>query len=396
MKSGLLKYLTGGSFAGAAFLMATSAIGPGFITQTSVFTAAQGADFGFVILVSIAIDIIVQLNIWRIIAASGQKAPELANRVVPFSGHVLTLFIVLGGLVFNIGNIAGCGLGIQALAGLDPVPGAVISGTLAIVIFLVREFGRAMDRFAQWLGLLMIGMVLLVAWSSHPPVMTMAVHSILPDRINTLSILTLVGGTVGGYISFAGAHRMLETRRGEACTDQDVSRAAVAGIIISGIMRLLLFAAAFGVVAGGFTPDPANPAAAIFRSALGAPGLRIFGAILWCAAITSVVGASYTSVSFMETWHPVLEKNRRWIMVGFIGMATLFFALFGKPVQVLVAAGALNGWVLPLSLSLLLLAAARGKAGHQYSHAKWLGVAGWLVTALLVFISWQTFRELFS
>ena len=34
---------------GAAFLMATSAIGPGFLTQTSQFTAKYLASFAFVI-----------------------------------------------------------------------------------------------------------------------------------------------------------------------------------------------------------------------------------------------------------------------------------------------------------------------------------------------------------
>ena len=35
---------------GAAFLMATSAVGPGFLTQTATFTEKLGASFGFVIL----------------------------------------------------------------------------------------------------------------------------------------------------------------------------------------------------------------------------------------------------------------------------------------------------------------------------------------------------------
>jgi Mn2+/Fe2+ NRAMP family transporter len=38
---------------GAAFLMATSAVGPGFLTQTTVFTKQLAASFGFVILLSI-------------------------------------------------------------------------------------------------------------------------------------------------------------------------------------------------------------------------------------------------------------------------------------------------------------------------------------------------------
>jgi Mn2+/Fe2+ NRAMP family transporter len=53
---------------GAAFLMATSAIGPGFLTQTTLFTSELGASFGFVILVSILLDIAVQINTWRILA----------------------------------------------------------------------------------------------------------------------------------------------------------------------------------------------------------------------------------------------------------------------------------------------------------------------------------------
>ena len=39
----------------AAFLMATSAIGPGFLTQTAVFTNSLLASFGFVILISIEV-----------------------------------------------------------------------------------------------------------------------------------------------------------------------------------------------------------------------------------------------------------------------------------------------------------------------------------------------------
>ena len=42
---------------GAAFLMATSAIGPGFLTQTVVFTGQLGASFGFAILVSVLFDL---------------------------------------------------------------------------------------------------------------------------------------------------------------------------------------------------------------------------------------------------------------------------------------------------------------------------------------------------
>ena len=53
-----------GATLGAALLMATSAIGPGFLTQTAVFTQAFGADFAFAIAASVLVDIAAQVNVW--------------------------------------------------------------------------------------------------------------------------------------------------------------------------------------------------------------------------------------------------------------------------------------------------------------------------------------------
>ena len=61
-------------FVGAMFLMATSAIGPGFLTQTTVFTDQLRAAFAFAILASVLIDIAVQMNVWRVVGVSGRRA----------------------------------------------------------------------------------------------------------------------------------------------------------------------------------------------------------------------------------------------------------------------------------------------------------------------------------
>ena len=121
---------------GAAFLMATSAIGPGFLTQTATFTQTLLASFGFVILLSILLDIGAQLNIWRIIAVSEQRAQDIANKVLPGAGYLLALLIVMGGLAFNIGNVRFSVLGLYLLTGLSPVTGAFLSVLLAFCFFL--------------------------------------------------------------------------------------------------------------------------------------------------------------------------------------------------------------------------------------------------------------------
>lgn len=72
-----------GAIVGAAFLMATSAIGPGFLTQTAVFTEQFKANFAFTILVVTVATLIVQLNIWRVICVSGMRGQDIANKVAP-------------------------------------------------------------------------------------------------------------------------------------------------------------------------------------------------------------------------------------------------------------------------------------------------------------------------
>src|SRR5688500_15554660 len=145
---------------GAAFLMATSAIGPGFLTQTAVFTEDLLASFGFVILISLVIDIGAQVNIWSIIAVSQRRAQDIANMVFPGLGYALAGLVAFGGLVFNIGNIAGCGLGLNALAGIPVHTGSMISCVVALGIFWLRNAGSILDHATRLLGLIMIGLTL--------------------------------------------------------------------------------------------------------------------------------------------------------------------------------------------------------------------------------------------
>jgi Mn2+/Fe2+ NRAMP family transporter len=378
-----------GPLAGAAFLMATSAIGPGFITQTTVFTQQLLSSFGFVILISVLLDIIVQLNIWRIVAVAQLQAQDIANKVFPGMGYVLAALIVLGGLAFNIGNIAGAGLGLNVLIGTDVLTGAAISTAIALFIFWMKEAGTAMDWFAKILGFVMIGLTIYVAIQSQPPLLSVLHHSILPQQVSTTAIITLVGGTVGGYISFAGAHRLLAAGvKGEAQLQQ-VSKSSILAIVVAAVMRVLLFLAALGVVLSGAVINKDNPAAHVFQLAAGTIGYKIFGVVLWSAAITSVVGAAYTSVSFISNFHPWLKKQERSIISGFIIFSMLVFALVGKPVKVLVLVGALNGLILPVALALLLLAAHNKKIIGNYKHAKWLSIAGWLVVLVMGYMGLQ-------
>ncbi|PPA69965.1 NRAMP family divalent metal transporter [Jeotgalibacillus proteolyticus] len=375
---------------GAAFLMATSAIGPGFLTQTTTFTQTLAASFGFVILVSIIIDIGAQMNIWRIIAVSEKRAQDIANDVFPGLGYVLAFLIVMGGLAFNIGNIGGAGLGTNVLFGVSPEMGALFSGIVAVGIFLVKEAGRLMDRFTQLLGFLMIGLTIFVMFQSQPPIGEAITRTFIPETIDLLAIVTLVGGTVGGYITFAGGHRLLDAGLKGRENLGEVTKSSISAIGIASIMRIFLFLATFGIVAQGLQIDPSNPPASVFQLAAGNVGYKIFGVVMWAAAVTSVVGAAYTSVSFIKTFSPVLQKYEKLLIVSFIVISTTVFVIVGQPVMILILVGSVNGLILPISLGVMLIAAHKAKIVGDYKHPIWMTVFGAIIVVVMAYMGGYT------
>lgn len=384
------------AFLGAAFLMATSAIGPGFLTQTSRFTEELLASFGFVIFISLLLDIGVQLNIWRLVTVTNKRAQDLANDVLPGLGWMLAGLIGFGGWVFNIGNIAGCGLGLQALTGLDVRMGAILSCIISLAIFWNKEAGKLIDGFVKILGIAMIIFTVYIAISSAPPIGEALYRTIWPEKVDAAKIVTLVGGTVGGYISFAGAHRLLDAGIHGKQSVRLVDRGAIRGIAVTTVMRYILFLAALGVVSQGFVLGNDNPAGAVFKAAAGTIGFRFFGFVMWCAAITSVIGASYTSISFFKTLHPALGKNNRVMVSAFITTAALTFLFLGNPVTLLILAGAVNGLILPVALTVILISAQNRKITAIYHHPLWMQVAGWLVVLAMSWMGISTLQKVWE
>jgi Mn2+/Fe2+ NRAMP family transporter len=150
---------------------------------------------------------------------------------------------------------------------------------------------------------------------------------------------------------------------------------------------VLLFLAALGVVTAGTTLDPANPPASVFRAAAGEVGFRFFGIVMWAAAVTSVVGASYTSVSFLRSVSAAVARRERSAIIALIVASTALFLFVGQPVRTLVLVGAINGFILPLALGAMLLASRRREAIGEYRHPVWLTVFGWVVVGVMTAMS---------
>ena len=345
---------------GSVFLMATSAIGPAFLTQTAVFTAQFYASFAFAILISIIIDIGAQINIWRILVVTGLRGQEISNKVLPGLGTIISILIAFGGLAFNIGNIAGAGLGLNAIFGLDVKWGAAITAIFAILIFVSRSGQKIMDIISMILGIVMILVVAYVMIVSNPPYGDALVHTFAPEHPFKLilPIITLVGGTVGGYITFAGAHRILDSGIKGKTYLPFVNRSAIAGILTTGVMRTLLFLAVLGVVV-----------------------------------------TAYTSATFLKTLHKSLFHKNNLIVIIFIVISTFIFLFIGKPVSLLIIAGAINGWILPITLGAILIASRKKSIVGDYQHPTWMlvfGIIAVIVTIMTGIFSLQDLASLWK
>ena len=203
-------------------------------------------------------------------------------------------------------------------------------------------------------------------------------------------MLTLLGGSCGGYITFSGAHRLLDAgyggNKGEV---RHFRQSVLTGISVSGTVRILLFLCVLGVCTQGTALVTANvdaitsaknPAAEAFRLAAGNLGYRLFGLALFSAGVTSVIGAAYTSVSFLKTLHPYVREHESQFIVGFIAFSTLVMAVLGGAKKMVIFAGAVNGLILPISLCCMLLACRNPKVvGKEYRHPIALYVLGWIV-----------------
>ncbi|WP_425292277.1 NRAMP family divalent metal transporter [Corynebacterium mayonis] len=380
---------------GAVFLMATSSIGPGFLTQTSVFTVKLGAALAFAILLSVLVDIAIQMNVWRVLGVSGLRANELGNRLVPGLGWLLAALVFIGGLIFNIGNIAGTGLGINAMFGIDPKVGGAVSAAIAIFIFLSKRAGVALDRIVVALGAIMILLMLYVAVVSQPPVGEALKQTVLPEKVDFLVVTTLIGGTVGGYITFAGVHRLIDSGNAGIDNLKSITQSSILGIVVTGIMRMLLFLAVLGVVSTGVALSENNTAADAFYHAAGEFGMRAFGLVLWAAGLSSVIGASYTSISFVTTQNTP-ARTRNILTVVFVAVCAALFLILGKaPQTLLIFAGAFNGLILPIGFAVVMYAAWRRRdVLHGYKYPVWLLLIGVVVLALTVYMGVRSLEGL--
>ena len=93
---------------------------------------------------------------------------------------------------------------------------------------------------------------------------------------------------------------------------------------------------------------------------------------------------------------PFIARNENRFIIGFIALSTTVMAVSGGASRLLVAAGTVNGLILPLSLSLMLIAATKKKIIGAYRHSRFLLAAGAVIALLTLGAAIRALPSLFS
>ncbi len=367
----------------AALLMATSAIGPGFLTQTTVFTEKLLYNFGFVIVVSIIIDVVAQVTIWRTLTFSNLKAQQLGNILLPGLGNLLAVCVAFGGLVFNIGNFAGAGMGLNAMFDISNEWGILITAAIVFYLFFSENSLKKLDYVVKFLGILMLVLICIMIFNAKIDFAKLIGFSLLPEVFDIKSTITLIGGTVGGYITFAGAQRLMDAGLVGEEHSSEVIKSASIGILFTGVLRYFLFIGTLSVVLTGLPLDATNPTASVFTATFGSAGKVLFGLMIWAASITSVIGATYTSIAFLKDFHPVFEQKKKFFALIFVLVSAITIVIFGKPVMLLLFAGYINGFILPVGLAIVLLSIRNKSIFNKFKYPVFLQIIAWMILLVL-------------
>lgn len=372
---------------GAAFLTATTNIGPGFLTQTALFGSQLLGAFFFVIVAVALLDITTQATTYRMCCFTGKRAQDIANDLKPGLGYVVSALVMFGIFIFQLGNVGGTALGVRTLLHLDGVSHSIsiiIAGCIAILVFAFKNFNPIIDQLSKILGLVMIAVTLVLAFTTKPPVGNIFPQFLAADKTTLIfPMLTLLGGAAGGYSSLIAPHRLLGrglSGKNDWVTYKSTLKAHMSVVYI---MRLTIFLVTFGVVSAGAVIDPSDPARSAFEAGAGILGRYIFGLVIFAAGLTTVIGAAVTLVSMIATYNDKILKYERQICIAFIAFATIVMATIGQPAAMLVAAGSINGLILPLIMAMLLITSRSKRVmGEDYKHPLILTIGGIVVVLM--------------
>jgi manganese transport protein len=356
---------------GPGAMVAAAFIGPGTVTTAT----AAGAQFGVALIWAVVFSVVATVVLQELsLRAALVTDRDLAGLMRSLGagrwwGWLLLTLIILaigvGNAAYQSGNLAGAGLGLQALLGGDHQRWITATALLAGGIIVLNRydwFERVLVTLVALMAVVFVGLatVLLLADSG-----ALAWSPALPANSGTLT-LALIGTTVVPYNLFLHASAAKMRWRGEpiATSLAQARFESVLSISIGGAVTLAI------VIVGAvlLSPDRGDQVLAQLVLAVDdtLPGFGrwLIGSGLFAAGLTSAVAAPIAAgwaVCGCFGW-PVDRQSRSFRAVALFVLVcgVVFSLLTARPIALILTAQATNAVLLPI-VAIALLAVVNRK-----------------------------------
>lgn len=363
---------------GPGMLVVGSFIGPGTVTSSTRAGASYGYQLLWCILFSVVAVIIMQgmaarLGIVTQTGLAENLVKDLNNKPLlkKFMVLLVSSAIILGGVAYMSGDLTGTAIGISAITG---IPSRIIAPIWGICILFISNHNNAIKWLEKLLTLCVSVMAIifvLTMFVVKPDVLE--IFAGIVPRVPSGAIMTcvaLIGTTVVPYNLFIHAtssHKTWSDPDEIPLSQFDVSFSMIVGGIITGAVMITA-----GTVVRGMDITSAVDMAQQLKPLLGNFAVPFLAIGLIAAGISSAVitplGVSYVLGGLFgwkldKTDKRFFATNVLIVLCGIVGAATGF-----NPITIIMAAQAVNGVFLPVSVFTLLYLASKSSVMGEYKN----------------------------
>lgn len=341
-------------------------IGPGTITTAVTAGASFQLSLLWAVVFATIACIVLQEVSARIIISSGLTFGECIHKVfnVGWIKWLVAIPVLLGCAAYEAGNILGAVSGMSLFTSVHVKLLTLIISIVAAII-LWRGGSKLISNLMIVLVLTMaIAFAALALKSSFtfPELIKASVIPGLPMGSEWIA-LALVGTTIVPYNIFMGS----AISKGSTISLMRIG--LIMSVTLGGVVTTFILLA--GTVAGTFTSFPAL--AKTLQTDIGIWASQALGIGLFAAGFSSAITSPYAASLIASTVLRSQNKNHaRWVWI--IVLLTGFgFGISGvKPIPVILAVQALNGFVLPLlTYFLIRMVNDSNLVKPEFQHAAW-------------------------
>jgi Mn2+/Fe2+ NRAMP family transporter len=398
-------------------------IGPGIITANvdndagGIATYSQaGAAFGYSLLWTLipitAALILVQEMCARMGVVTGKGLSDLIRERF---GVKATFFVMLALLIANLGNTVAEFAGIAQSLEIFGISKYVSVPLAAVTVWLLVVKGTAKTVERIFLVACLVYVAYIISGvMAKPDWGAVALGSLRPTLALTgpslTMVVTLVGTTIAPWMQFYLQSAVVE--KGVRPEDYALSRLdVIIGCIVTDVVAFFIVLACGATIfkAGLQINDAKDAALALgplagkYASILFAFGL--FNASLFAASILPLSTAYYVCEAF--GWESGIDKRRDdapqfyFLYTALIVVGAGLVLIPGLPLlKLMLLSQTANGVLLPFILVFMLLLAGDEKLMGRHRNGRWLQLASWITTVILVVLTgmmiYFTVRDAFA